>query len=231
MNPPGKTFRAVLFDWRRTLVHDPPIDRWLSTAFASIGRQPTVAESASIRQALIDAFERPEYAALDRRMDTSAEQHRADMMTVFGWAGLDGPLADALYEVDFDPNTHALYPGVVQVLTDIRRRGLKTALVSNIHFDLRPELEQKAVLDLFDVIILSFEHGIQKPDPEIFQLALDASGVEASDAIMVGDSEAHDGGAASLGITTVILPRLTDFARRDFSPVLHLLDEQAPDGA
>jgi HAD superfamily hydrolase (TIGR01509 family) len=80
------------------------------------------------------------------------------------------------------------------------------------------------VLDLFDVVILSFEHGVQKPDSGIFRIALDALGVVATEAIMVGDSEAHDGGAASLGVTTVILPPLADLGPRDFSPLLELLD-------
>jgi HAD superfamily hydrolase (TIGR01509 family) len=204
-------------------VHAPPLDWWLSTTFAILNRRSADAEMASIRQSVIDAFERPEYAELDRRMDTSAEQHRADMMTVFGWAGLDRSLAEALYDLDLQPDTYALYPGAVQTLSDVRRRGIKTALVSNIHFDLRPELDEKGVLDLFDAVILSFEHGVQKPDSGIFRIALDALGVVASEAIMVGDSEAHDGGAASLGITTVILPPLTDLGPRDFSPLLELV--------
>jgi HAD superfamily hydrolase (TIGR01509 family) len=217
------TYRAVLFDWRRTLVHDPPLEWWLARAFESRNRRPTEAEEAALTQAIIDAFARPEYAELDRRMDTSAEQHRTDMMTVFGWAGLAGELAEALYELDFDPATHDLYPGMIEVLRDVRSRGLRTSLVSNIHFDLRPELKAKGVLDLFDAVILSFEHGVQKPDSEIFRIALDALGVVAAEAIMVGDSEAHDGGAASLGITTLILPPLTDLGPRDFSPLLDLL--------
>ena len=54
--------------------------------------------------------------------------------------------------------------------------------------------------------ILSFEHGIQKPDPAIFQVALDELGVSAAQALMAGDRASHDGGAAQLGIDTMILP-------------------------
>jgi HAD superfamily hydrolase (TIGR01509 family) len=218
------SYRAVLFDWRRTLVHDPDLGRWLEKSLTAIGRSP--AEAASIERAVIEALERPEYAELDRRMDTSAEQHRTDMLTVFGWAGLDAELSNALYEQDFDPSSHELYPDVIDALTRVRERGIKTGLVSNIHFDLRPELQTQGVLDLLDAVVLSFEHGVQKPDRRIFQIALDELGVRSSETIMVGDSKVHDGAAADLGIKTLILPTLSTFGPRDFGSVLHLLDSR-----
>ena len=44
-------YRAVLFDWRRTLVHDPDLDWCLEKSLTAIGRSP--AEAASIKQALV----------------------------------------------------------------------------------------------------------------------------------------------------------------------------------
>jgi FMN phosphatase YigB (HAD superfamily) len=55
-------------------------------------------------------------------------------------------------------------------------------------------------------ISLSFEHGIQKPHPRLFQIALDQLGVTPRETLMVGDRAARDGGAASVGIATLILP-------------------------
>ena len=54
--------------------------------------------------------------------------------------------------------------------------------------------------------MLSFEHGVQKPDAAMFTLALDALGVAADRALMVGDTPSHDGGAAQVGIQTYLLP-------------------------
>ncbi len=48
-----------------------------------------------------------------------------------------------------------------------------------------------------------------KPNREIFQKALEAVGVPAANALMVGDSPQHDSGAASIGIRTLLLPRTT----------------------
>jgi FMN phosphatase YigB (HAD superfamily) len=72
--------------------------------------------------------------------------------------------------------------------------------------------------------VLSFEHRFQKPDPRMFQLALDALRVEAGDALMVGDWAPNDGGAVSIGISTLILPRPTELGPRGLDVVLRLLE-------
>jgi FMN phosphatase YigB (HAD superfamily) len=46
-----------------------------------------------------------------------------------------------------------------------------------------------------------------KPQPEIFRAALDALEVAPEETLMVGDAWTDDGGAAALGIRTLILPR------------------------
>jgi HAD superfamily hydrolase (TIGR01509 family) len=179
----------------------------------------------SIEQRVIAAFDRPEYLDLERTMDRSADLHREGMMTIFGWAGLDDDLAAILYEQDFKSASHRLYPDVVETLEAVRSLGAGTALLSNIHFDLRPELREQGIVDLFDSVVLSYKHGIQKPDPRLFQLALDELGVEPSDALMVGDSPTNDGGAVELGITTLILPPQKEFGPHGLDIILRLLVE------
>ena len=46
--------------------------------------------------------------------------------------------------------------------------------------------------DRFDPLLISEEVGVAKPDPRIFQLALDQLGLGAADALYVGDSLSHD---------------------------------------
>jgi putative hydrolase of the HAD superfamily len=95
--------------------------------------------------------------------------------------------------------THAL-------LESLRERGLKLGLVSNA-FDppdlLHRDLAQFGLAERLDVALFSSEVGRRKPDPEIFQRALDALGVAAREALFVGDSLANDiAGAAALGLRT-----------------------------
>jgi HAD superfamily hydrolase (TIGR01509 family) len=171
------------------------------------------------------ALNDPEYLDALDSIDSSAEQHRAVMLRVFKSAGLDDELALALYDLDFDPVCHPLYPDVPSVLTAIRERGVKIALVSNIHFDLRGELDAQGVGHLIDEYVLSFEQGFQKPDPRMFEFAMEAVSVDPKEALMVGDSPSHDGAAVGAGITTLLLPPPpTVLGPRGLDVLLHLLD-------
>ncbi len=115
-------------------------------------------------------------------------------------------MAEALYALDADPANHPLYPDVEPVLRAIRARDLAIAVVSDFHADLRPVLARHGLGDLVDAWVISFEHGIQKPDARMFRLAVEMLEVSPAAALMVGDQSATDGGAAAVGITTLILP-------------------------
>ena len=59
-----------------------------------------------------------------------------------------------------------------------------------------------------DVIVGSLTHGKTKPHPTIFQAALDALGVAAGEAAMVGDSPEDDiEGARALGMRAFLVDR------------------------
>ena len=60
---------------------------------------------------------------------------------------------------------------------------MRTVLVSDIHVDLRADMEALGAGGLLHAYVLSYEHGVQKPDPAIFRLGLEAAGVEAGDGL------------------------------------------------
>lgn len=96
--------------------------------------------------------------------------------------------------------THAL-------LEALRSRGLKLGLVSNA-FDpawlLHRDLEQMGIAERMDFAVFSSELGKRKPHPEIFERALDALEVDASEAMFVGDRLYEDvHGSNELGMTSV----------------------------
>jgi HAD superfamily hydrolase (TIGR01549 family) len=141
-----------------------------------------------------------------RDEDTSAGRHRAANMLWFRRAGLDTELAEALYAVDADPDNRPLYTDAAATLAALHRFGTKVAVVSDIHLDLRTMLARQGVGDFVDEFVLSFELGCQKPDARMFLTALDVLDVDAARTLMVGDRCSHDGGAAAVGIATLILP-------------------------
>ena len=86
--------------------------------------------------------------------------------------------------------------------------GIAVGVVSNIGWDLRPVFRAHGMDSLVDAYILSFEHGIQKPDARLFQAACDELGQDPHDVLMVGDSREADGGAAALGCEVFLVDHL-----------------------
>lgn len=144
--------------------------------------------------------------------DLAPHLHREAYMHVLGQSGLARHHAESLYAHAIDPGSWTPYPDTAPVLDGLRRRGIKTAVVSNIAFDLRPAFAGVSDVDEF---VLSFEVGAVKPNPAIFQAALDRLGVSAERALMVGDSDEADGGARALGCAFALVDPLPTTQRPD----------------
>jgi HAD superfamily hydrolase (TIGR01549 family) len=101
------------------------------------------------------------------------------------------------------------YPDVQIFLEQAVARRIPLAVVTNGPSDLqRDKLNALGVGGLIKVVVISGERGVAKPDPAIFQLALDELGVDPTDAWFVGDSLATDVvGAHRAGMTAIWLNR------------------------
>lgn len=207
----GPAFRAVLLDWRRTLVVAPTY-RWLvGTALGRLARETTegavdhaVGRLGGAHSSRVDSSE----------IDTDVEKHRAVHAAWFNSAGLDAEPAEELYRVESDPGLNPFAIDVGGLLEALSSAGVRIGIVSDIHVDLRPVFARYTVPDghtwaeLVEVWALSYELGVAKPDPAIFRFALDRLALPGSDVLMVGDRGAWDGAAAAVGITTLVLPPL-----------------------
>jgi putative hydrolase of the HAD superfamily len=103
---------------------------------------------------------------------------------------------------------HRLVEGaeaLVRSLAGRHRLGLLTNGPADIQ---RWKLQRIGLADCFDQVVISGETGIGKPDPRAFLLVTERLGVEASDAIMVGDSWERDVvGASRAGMPALWLSR------------------------
>jgi HAD superfamily hydrolase (TIGR01549 family) len=100
----------------------------------------------------------------------------------------------------------SLYEDALPALEALRGHGLRIGLVSNGQRDLE-EFAAHHTLEV-DAMVGSKSHGRTKPHPSIFVAALEALGVAADEAAMVGDSYEDDiEGARSLGMRAILLDR------------------------
>ena len=80
------------------------------------------------------------------------------------------------------------------------RGKYKTGLISNAWSDLREFIVREKFDDAFDHMVISAEVGAAKPEPKIFQIALDHFGVSPNEAVFVDDFEINIEGCEKVGM-------------------------------
>jgi FMN phosphatase YigB (HAD superfamily) len=164
-----------------------------------------------------------EIAPIYAQRDLGSDAHRAAYVALMSTVPAPAGLASAVYDRILVADGWIAYSDThhsVQTLTDV---GVKVGLVSNVGYDLRPILAAHGMDELARHATLSFEHGVAKPSPEIFRRALASLDAKAANTLMVGDHPAADGGAAALGIRTLILPMSPAGGRHGLERVLELV--------
>jgi HAD superfamily hydrolase (TIGR01509 family) len=210
---------AVLFDYSGTLFRLEEDESWFDgievderevdgRVQAELMRRLTAPTGRSVQMT-------PEAHQAWVNRDLEPHLHREAYLHVLRQSGLADHHAEALYERVIDPASWTPYPDTAAVLKGLHRQGIKTAVVSNIAFDVRPAFAAAGVVDCVDEFVLSFEVGAIKPDAAIFETALTRLGVEASRTVMVGDSDEADGGARNVGCGFVLVDPLPTAQRRD----------------
>ena len=126
--------------------------------------------------------------------------------------GGSGPNIDAAARDIYDEwsacHHFILYDDVTEVLQTLHASGIKIGLISNTQRCLASFQSHFALDGLFAVMVSSSEHGYMKPHPSIFEAALRQADVEREEAVMVGDSLAHDvEGARRFGMRAVLVSR------------------------
>lgn len=161
-------------------------------------------------------------AALYRGYDRTREERavgafgsrEGDMIAIVEAAGVD-PSPDLIerllaLETAFAGTGIELWEDSLPVVSELRARGVKTALISNCSHSTRGIVDRLGLEDAFDEIVLSFEVGLRKPDPAIYRFALDRLGVAPERSVFVDDQPAYCDGAAALGIATFLIDRSGD---------------------
>jgi putative hydrolase of the HAD superfamily len=201
--------RAVLLDALGTLVElQPPAPR-LQRVLRESGIEVTEEQAArgfaaEIAYYLDHHLDGSDRERLERLRDRCAEEMRQALDV----PGLDHATARRamLAALEFTP-----YPDVLPALGELRERGLSLVIASNWDCSLPDWLEPAGILALVDGVVTSAEVGAGKPDPRVFERALEVAGVGPAEALHAGDKVDNDvEGAAAAGVRGVLVQREGD---------------------
>jgi putative hydrolase of the HAD superfamily len=120
----------------------------------------------------------------------------------------DDELPGELYRVFSRSESYRLFDDVVPALEALAGDGVRLGLISNFEGWLEKMLVELEVGHLFEVSVISGTEGVEKPDPAIYELALDRAAVSPDRALHVGDAPKLDvEPAISVGMGAVLLDR------------------------
>jgi putative hydrolase of the HAD superfamily len=120
----------------------------------------------------------------------------------------DEALVGELYATFSHISSYKLFDDVLPALDELGARGYRLGLISNFERWLEEMLVELEVGHRFEITVISGVEGMEKPDREIYEIALGKAGVEPERAVHVGDSPALDvAPASSVGMATVLVDR------------------------
>jgi FMN phosphatase YigB (HAD superfamily) len=201
-------FRAIIFDVYGTLLAAP-----------AGGVKPDAEADALLREILIQHGHAPlasPSTALDeavRRRHALAKVRHPEVDLTALWREIltlpeEADTSGLVLETEAAWHPAQLMPGVEDALHDLAADGLCLGLLSNAQCNTLPSLGKCAALFQPDLTILSYQHGMAKPSPELFDLLatrLAGRGIQPAETLYIGNDPLHDiEPAAARGFRTAL---------------------------
>ncbi len=213
-NGVSRDIRAVFFDIGGTLLHPSPD---VPVAFANVAAQlgfEVPLELVKRHMPAVDALYEREYR-LDGDFwcsragcrDIWLKQYRL-LSELVGLGDAAERISEALHEAYHRPDHWACFEDVESCLERLSERGCSCIAVSNWDADLPELLEGLGIRRYFVDVVASAAVGVRKPDPSIFELALDRNDLTPRDVVHIGDHiDADARGASNVGIRPILIDR------------------------
>lgn len=123
----------------------------------------------------------------------SREEYWPEMIDLWGWK--DAPELSVLTD-DFNSRFGLkvdMLPDSVDVIKKLKQRGYILGMITNGNSKLQnTKLDTAGIRGLFDVVVVSDDIGIWKPEAGIFEYAMNKVGVTAEQSVYVGDHPVND---------------------------------------
>lgn len=108
--------------------------------------------------------------------------------------------------IEISPYQTNLFPHAIETLESLKKDNYKLHIITNGFKEVQfIKLENSGLIDFFDIILCSEEVGKTKPNPEVFQFALDRANASKKESLMIGDDYHADIiGAEKFGIQSIL---------------------------
>jgi len=100
--------------------------------------------------------------------------------------------------------TFLFFSEVIDLVKKLKTLGIKTAVLSNILNFQAEIIRKKDGYKEFDVVLLSYEEGLEKPDSDFYHLAIKRLNMKPEECIFVDDKEKNLLPAINLGMKTIL---------------------------
>ncbi len=108
------------------------------------------------------------------------------------------------YDIFWEESITEVYTETIDLAFELKQAGYELYLLSNFSAEKFPIMQKRFdFLTLFNDLVISGQHGLIKPDPAIFQLALERIGRKAEECLFIDDSPPNINIAQNLGFETI----------------------------
>ena len=226
--------RAVFFDFYGTLADWPTAEALQQAAAAAEGitiEQAPIAAAYRTANAYMDEenAKRPVQQRTQQERDAFFAEYERRLLADAGAPDVSPDVAARVWQrVRGAPEELTLFPDAKAALAELRALGLTLGVISNMGLELDGLLERLGIGAYLAVRSTTGSAGVSKPHPRIFRFALAQAGVQAAEAVHIGDSIPADvEGARGAGITPVFVQRTPGTPPPDGVPVVGSLAEAA----
>jgi len=127
--------------------------------------------------------------------------------------------------ITFLSQHNTLFNNAIEVLEYLKEKYIMHIITNGFEEVQFKKLKNSNLLPFFDKIITSEKVGVKKPNPKIFQYAMDISGASSNESIMIGDNfEADILGAINVGMQAIFCEFNGEVATQEVPTVYNLME-------
>jgi putative hydrolase of the HAD superfamily len=206
--------KVVFFDVGETILRPfPSFQELFSVACREAGHDVSAEQVDAVRSALA-----PHLVDIAEETGVEAPSLSAEDSRVF-WTYLyrrfleelgivDESAVGHLYSVFSATSSYKMFDDVAPTLERLTADGYRLGVISNFESWLEGMLVELEVGDVFEPSVISGIEGVEKPNPRLYEIAVEHAGIHPAEAVHVGDSPGLDVEPAQrVGLKAVLLDR------------------------